>query len=64
MRSSQSRGDDDLGVLISLAIAVGMLIGAMAVILLWSTMSESTKAVMSLYTDGLIYQSSGHDVMP
>lgn len=64
MRSSRSRGDDDLGVLISLAIAVGMLIGAMAVILLWSTMSESAKAVMSLYPDGLMYQSSGHDVMP
>jgi len=64
MRSSRIRGDDDLRVLVSLAIAVGMLIGAVAAIWLWSTMSESTKAVMSLYTDGLIYQSSGHDVMP
>ena len=64
MGSSRFRGDEDLRVLISLAIAVGMLIGAMAVILLWSTMSESAKAVMSLYTDGLMYQYSGHDVMP
>ena len=48
MGSSRSRGDDDLAVLISLAIAVGMLIGAIAAMWIWSTMSESVEAVMSL----------------
>jgi hypothetical protein len=51
MGSSRSRGDDDLGVLISLAIAVGMLIGAVATIWLWGAMSESTEAVMSLHAN-------------
>jgi hypothetical protein len=41
MRSSRSRSDDDLGVLISLTIAVGMLIGAVAAMWIWNTMSES-----------------------
>lgn len=51
MGSSRSRGYDDLGVLISLAIAVGMLIGAVATIWLWGAMSESTEAIMSLHAN-------------
>lgn len=61
MGSSRSR--DDLGVLISLAIAVGMLIGAVATIWLWGAMSESMEAVMSFHTE-LPNRSSGHDGMP
>jgi hypothetical protein len=64
MGSSRSRGDDDLAVLISLAIAVGMLIGAVAAIWLWGAMSESMEAVISLHANGLPYRSSGHDMMP
>jgi hypothetical protein len=64
MWSNRSRGDDDLGVLISLAIAVGMLIGAVAAIWLWGTMSENMEAVMSLHANELPYRSSGHEVMP
>lgn len=63
MGGSRSRDDDDLGVLISLAIAVGMLIGAVATIWLWGAMSESMEAVMSLHTE-LPNRSSGHDGMP
>ncbi|MDN5942920.1 MAG: hypothetical protein L0H94_13640 [Nitrospira sp.] len=48
MGSSRSRGDDDLPVIISLAIAVGMLIGAVAAIWLWGAMSESMEGIMSL----------------
>jgi type III secretory pathway component EscT len=51
MGSSRSRGDDDLAVLISLAIAVGMLIGAVAAMWLWGAMSESMEAVMSLHAN-------------
>jgi hypothetical protein len=51
-------------VLISLAIAVGMLIGAVAAIWLWGTMSENMEAVMSLQANELPYRSSGHEVMP
>lgn len=64
MGSSRSRGDDDLAVLISLAIAVGMLIGAVAAMWLWGAMSESMEAVMSLPANELPYRSSGLDVMP
>ena len=64
MGSSWSRGDDDLAVLISLAIAVGMLIGAVAAMWLWGAMSESMEAVMSLHANELPYRPSGHDVMP
>ena len=64
MWSNRSRGDDDLGVLISLAIAVGMLIGAVAAIWLWGTMSENMEAVMFLHANELPYRSSGHEVMP
>ena len=64
MGSSRSRGDDDLAVLISLAIAVGMLIGAVAAIWLWGAMSESMEAVMSLHANELPNRSSGHEVMP
>ena len=63
MRGSRSRGNDDLGVLISLAIAVGMLIGAVAAMWVWSTMSESMEAVMFLNANELPSQSSGHEVM-
>lgn len=63
MGSSWSRGDDDLAVLISLAIAVGMLIGAVAAMWLWGVMSESMEAVMSLHANELPYRSSDHDVM-
>lgn len=64
MGSRRSRGDDDLAVIISLAIAVGMLIGAVAAIWLWGRMSESVEAVMSLHANELLYRSLGHDVMP
>jgi hypothetical protein len=64
MGSSRSRGDDDLAVLISLAIAVGMLIGAVAAMWLWGAMSESMQAVMSLHANELPYRSSSPDVMP
>ncbi|MEO7861030.1 MAG: hypothetical protein ABIU05_11390 [Nitrospirales bacterium] len=64
MGSSRSRGDDDLAVLISLAIAVGMLIGAVAAMWLWGAMSESMEAVMSLHANELRYRSSDHEVMP
>ena len=64
MGSSRSQGDDDLPVLISLAMAVGMLIGAVAAMWLWGTMSESVQAVMSLHANELPYRLSGHDVMP
>ncbi len=64
MGSSRSRGDDDLAVLISLAIAVGMLIGAVAAMWLWGAMSESMQAVMSLHANELPYRSSDHEVMP
>lgn len=64
MRSSRSQDDDDLGVLISLAIAVGMLIGAVAAMWLWGAMSESMEAVMSLHANELPYRSSAHDVIP
>lgn len=64
MGNSRSQGNDDLGVLISLAIAVGMLIGAVAAMWIWSTMSESVEAVMSLHANELPYRSSGHEAMP
>jgi hypothetical protein len=64
MGNSRSQGNDDLGVLISLAIAVGMLIGAVAAMWIWSTMSESVEAVMSLHANELPYRSSGHETMP
>jgi hypothetical protein len=48
VRSSRFRGDDDLAVIISLVIAVGMLIGVVAAMWLWGAMSESVEAVMSL----------------
>ena len=64
MGSRRSRGDDNLGVLISLAIAVGMLIGAVAAMWIWSTMSESMEAVMSLHANELRYRSSGNEAMP
>ena len=64
MGSSRSRGDDDLGVLISLAIAVGMLIGAVAAMWIWSTMSESMEAGMSLHANELPSRSLGSEVMP
>jgi hypothetical protein len=64
MGSRRSRGDDDLGVLISLAIAVGMLIGAVAAMWVWNMMSESMEAVMSLQANELPYRSSGNEVMP
>ena len=64
MGSSRSRGDDALGVLISLAIAVGMLIGAVAAIWIWGTMSESVEAVMSLHANELTFGLSGNEVMP
>jgi hypothetical protein len=64
MGSSRSQGNDDLGVLISLAIAVGMLIGAVAAMWIWSTMSESVEAVMSLHANELPYRSSDHEAMP
>ena len=51
MRSSRSRGDNDLAVIVSLAIAVGMLIGAVAAIWLWSEMSENMDTVMSLHAN-------------
>jgi hypothetical protein len=50
-------------VLISLAIAVGMVIGAVAAMWIWSAMSESMEAVMSLHANELPYQSSGNEVM-
>ena len=64
MRSIRSRGDDDLGVLISLTIAVGMLIGAVAAMWIWSTMSESMEAVRSLHANELPFRSSGNERMP
>jgi len=64
MRSIRSRGDDDLGVLISLAIAVGMLIGAVAAMWIWGTMSESMEAVRSLHANELPFRSSGNEVLP
>ena len=64
MGSSQSRGNDDLGVLISLAIAVGMLIGAVAAMWIWSTMSESMESVMSLHANELPSRSLDSEVMP
>lgn len=64
MRSIRSRGDDDLGVLISLAIAVGMLIGAVAAMWIWGTMSESMKAVRSFHANELPFRSSGNEGMP
>lgn len=64
MRSSRFRGDDDLAVIISLAIAVGMLIGVVAAMWLWGAMSESMEAVMSLHANELPYRSSDHEVMP
>lgn len=64
MGSSRSHDDDHLGVLISLAIAVGMLIGAVAAIWIWSAMSDSMEAVMSLHANELPSRSSGHDAMP
>ena len=64
MGSSRSRGDGDLRVLISLAIAVGMLIGTVATIWLWSAMSEGMEAVMSLHSNEVPSGSSGHEVMP
>ena len=64
MRSSRSQDGDDLGVLISLVVAVGMLIGAVAAIWLWGAMSESMEAVMSLHANELTNRSLGHDVMP
>lgn len=64
MGNSRSQGNDDLGVLISLAIAVGMLIGAVAAMWIWSTMSESVEAVMSFHANELPYRSSGHETMP
>ena len=51
MGSSRSRGDNDLAVIISLAIAVGMLIGAVAAMWLWSEMSESVEAIISLHVN-------------
>ncbi|HEX7092293.1 MAG TPA: hypothetical protein VF205_01345 [Nitrospiraceae bacterium] len=64
MGGSRFRGDDHLGVLISLAIAVGMLIGAVAAIWLWGTVSENMEVVMSLHANELPYRSSGNEVMP
>ena len=64
MRSIRSRGDDDLGVLISLAIAVGMLIGAVAAMWIWGTMLESIEAVRSLHANELPFRSSGNEVLP
>jgi len=64
MRSSRSQCDDDLGVLISLAIAVGMLIGAVAAMWIWGTMSESMEAVRSLHGNELSFRSSGNEVLP
>jgi hypothetical protein len=48
VRSSRFRGDDDLALIVSLAIAVGMLIGAVA---------------MSLHTNELTFRLSGHEGM-
>ena len=31
---------------------------------IWSTMSESVEAVMSLHANELPYRSSGHEAMP
>jgi ABC-type lipoprotein release transport system permease subunit len=45
---SWSRSKDDLGVLISLAIAVGMLIGAIATMWISSAMSGSMESVISI----------------
>ena len=64
VKSNRSRSGDELGVLISLAIAVGMLIGAVASIWLWGAMSESMEAVMSLHANELQYRSSGNEAMP
>ena len=64
MRSSRFRGADDLAVIISLAIAVGMLIGTVAAMWIWGTMSESMEAVMSLHANELSYRLSGNDVIP
>ena len=61
MSSGRFRGDDDLAVIISLAIAVGMLIGAVAAIWIWGMMSESMEAVMSLHANELSYRLSGND---
>ena len=63
MRSSRSRGDIDLAVIISLAIAVGMLIGAVAAIWLWGAMSEGVGVIMSFHANELSNQSSGHGVI-
>lgn len=48
VKSTWSRQPDELGVLISLAIALGMVIGAGAVMWIWSALSEGTEPVMFL----------------
>ena len=53
-----------MGVLISMAIAVGMLIGAVAAMWIWGTMSENMEAVRSLHANELPFRSSGNEVLP
>ena len=48
MKFSRSRSEDDLGVLISLGIAVGMLIGAIATIWITSAISDTVGTAISI----------------
>ncbi|MEO8339301.1 MAG: hypothetical protein ABI604_06215 [Nitrospirota bacterium] len=48
MKSNHHQRNDEWGMVISLAIALGMVIGAVAAVWIWSAMSESVGAVLSL----------------
>lgn len=48
VKSNHHQRHDELDVIISLAIALGMVIGAVAAVWIWSAMSESVGAAMSL----------------
>jgi hypothetical protein len=48
VKTNHHQRHDELDVIISLAIALGMVIGAVAAVWIWSEMSESVGAAMSL----------------
>lgn len=62
MRSSRSRGDDELGVAISLAIVVGMVIGTVAAMWIWSAVSKDVEAVMSPHTQEILQAPSRSEI--